>query len=867
MHAILLVGLSMTLHAAAVTTASGPYTDAATWAGGVVPPAGSDVTVAHAVTLGATAPAAASLTLAAGGTLSLSTGGTLAVANSLIVSGGQLVLPAGQVTVGSTGGGNAPLTLTSGALSIAGGTLTVNGTLAFTGGSFTLSSGSLTIDPNSGTAASSVASGSDVFSVTDAVSCSVNGGSITFVDPPLAGVGRSFVYGGTTNAGTAWLGSTMVLGANTGANTVLSSNTVGFNIDTRGSGSSFVRLGNLVANGGSMARQLSGAAVASHGFDIGGDLTVNANSFGRSLTNGAKLRLGGNLTSNGVYYDNAGIVFGQRTGSNTVHQRVTAPAGIHFANDKATPAKWFTSLEFDNIATPTAVSFALGGYGTWVSGSPPDGALGVDTLLDFKNGIIDVGGDNQFVVLQHCAVTRTNGFLLRGKGGYKEGSGKGEWVQLFPAGASRRVFHIGTLNPLASRFDYLPVTFDLSANTYDGKAISIFSWDQVHPQMQLGGAQASYLSRWWNVVSTNALGTYDGTATFTYLPEDVVGSQSQLASSWINRGRASWTVLPSTFDAVGHRFTAVVNPTILTDDGFDLTARAPAGSAGTFNVSAATYTKAEGNSGTSTKSISVTRTGGSMGAVGVAYATSDGTATAGTDYVATSGSLQWADGDTAAKTFAVSITGDTAVEPDETVNLALSAPTGGATLSLDTAVLTITNDDDAPFAGTLAFSTATQSVNEGQSGLNQVAVTVSRTGGSAGAVNVTVSTSDGTATAPDDYLADSQTLSWADGDDADKTFTVSLVADLATENDETVNLTLSAPTGGATLGTAQLLLTIVDDDPAMPPTDVPPSTPQACGCTSGPAGLSLLFACAALAFLKTGARAWQRAQRHPVGHV
>src|SRR5262249_43167767 len=97
------------------------------------------------------------------------------------------------------------------------------------------------------------------------------------------------------------------------------------------------------------------------------------------------------------------------------------------------------------------------------------------------------------------------------------------------------------------------------------------------------------------------------------------------------------------------------------------------------------------NQGTAT--ITVTRTNGSTGSVTVNYATSDGTATAGSDYTATSGTLTFAAGETS-KTFTVPIIDDTAVENPETVTLPLSnAPSGAALGSPATATLTINSDD------------------------------------------------------------------------------------------------------------------------------------------------------------------------------
>ena len=106
--------------------------------------------------------------------------------------------------------------------------------------------------------------------------------------------------------------------------------------------------------------------------------------------------------------------------------------------------------------------------------------------------------------------------------------------------------------------------------------------------------------------------------------------------------------------------------------------------------------------------------------------------------------------------------------------------------------------------GALQFSPATYSVVENA---GTATVTVTRTGGSAGAVGVTVATSTGgTATASVDYTAVSQTVSFATGDTA-KTVTIPILNDATAETNETVNLTLSNPTGGATLGTPSTAVT------------------------------------------------------------
>jgi hypothetical protein len=97
-----------------------------------------------------------------------------------------------------------------------------------------------------------------------------------------------------------------------------------------------------------------------------------------------------------------------------------------------------------------------------------------------------------------------------------------------------------------------------------------------------------------------------------------------------------------------------------------------------------------------TASVSVTRTGGSSGSVSVDYATSDGSATAGSDYSAATGTLSWADGDSSAKTLTVSINDDIDSEGNETLDVTLSNLTGNATLgSPSTLTLTIQDDDAA----------------------------------------------------------------------------------------------------------------------------------------------------------------------------
>jgi len=102
--------------------------------------------------------------------------------------------------------------------------------------------------------------------------------------------------------------------------------------------------------------------------------------------------------------------------------------------------------------------------------------------------------------------------------------------------------------------------------------------------------------------------------------------------------------------------------------------------------------------------LTVVRRGAAVGAVSVDYATSSGTATAGTDYVSTSGTLNWPDGDSADKTITVGIRNDTTDESDETFTVTLSNPSAGTALGSNASATVTIADDDAPSGGGQAGS-------------------------------------------------------------------------------------------------------------------------------------------------------------------
>ncbi|MDB5967555.1 MAG: hypothetical protein JWQ90_5 [Hydrocarboniphaga sp.] len=127
--------------------------------------------------------------------------------------------------------------------------------------------------------------------------------------------------------------------------------------------------------------------------------------------------------------------------------------------------------------------------------------------------------------------------------------------------------------------------------------------------------------------------------------------------------------------------------------GDDDTSTPPPPQPGVLALSAAQASVAES---AGTLSLSVSRSGGSEGAASVAYSLAPGTATAGADYTAVSGQLQWAAGEAGAKTIEIPIVNDSLDESDESFTLSLAGATGATLGTPATATITIIDDDAAP---------------------------------------------------------------------------------------------------------------------------------------------------------------------------
>ena len=187
--------------------------------------------------------------------------------------------------------------------------------------------------------------------------------------------------------------------------------------------------------------------------------------------------------------------------------------------------------------------------------------------------------------------------------------------------------------------------------------------------------------------------------------------------------------------------------------------------------------------------VTVKRSGGALGDLRVSFATSDGTAVNGVNYLGTNGTLFWVDGDITQKTFTIPILNNYEVGTNRTINISLSNSYvnnqfNTNALGLVNATLTIQNNNSY---GVLGFSRAAYTVDERSA---QVIVTVLRSAGLSGIVRVNYATANVNATAGVNYQAAQGALTFGVGE-ASKTFVVPILDDGVLTGDKVLSLSLS----------------------------------------------------------------------------
>jgi Calx-beta domain-containing protein len=230
------------------------------------------------------------------------------------------------------------------------------------------------------------------------------------------------------------------------------------------------------------------------------------------------------------------------------------------------------------------------------------------------------------------------------------------------------------------------------------------------------------------------------------------------------------------------------------------------GAPGTVQFTSTPYNVIEQN-GVAT--ITITRTLGNAGSATVDYATGIGTATAGADYTASSGTLNFAPGETT-RSFTVPILDDSLDEAQESINLMLSSPTGGIVLGgRNTSVLNIIDNDPPPI---ITINDTT--VGEGDSGSIDAVFTLTLSAPSGQNISVHLNTLSGSAQSGLDFQpVNHLTVAFNPGETT-KTISVQVLGDVFVEDDEAFSVFLSSPIH-VTLGDDTGVGTIINDDDAL----------------------------------------------------
>jgi hypothetical protein len=194
---------------------------------------------------------------------------------------------------------------------------------------------------------------------------------------------------------------------------------------------------------------------------------------------------------------------------------------------------------------------------------------------------------------------------------------------------------------------------------------------------------------------------------------------------------------------------------------------------------------AEGNSGTTSATFTVSLSAASASTVTVNYGTVSGTATAGTDFTPTSGTLTFAPGETS-KSVTVPVIGNTTFEPNKDFFLTLGSASN-AVIADSVGQGTILNDDALPTAG---ITSVVQ--QPGAGGTTVLVFTVTLSNPSWQTINVDFATSDGTAIAGTNYDATSGTLTFLPGQTT-QTITVTVHPDAGGGVDTWFDMGLSNP--------------------------------------------------------------------------
>ncbi len=389
----------------------------------------------------------------------------------------------------------------------------------------------------------------------------------------------------------------------------------------------------------------------------------------------------------------------------------------------------------------------------------------------------------------------------------------------FPAGQTTRTV---TVNVNGDVTDELNETFmvtlsaAVNATILDAQGVGTIIDDDGFPSLSINDVTVtetnSSVNAVFNVNLSNASGQTVSVAFATADGTAIAGADYTSASGTLEFAPGQLTrtitvaVTGDLLDEIDENFTVTltnpVNASITDDIGLGTIADNDPTPTLTINDT----TVAEGDSGTTAATFTITQSAPSGRATSVDYSTLNGSATAPADYTAGSGTLNFAAGETT-KQVTVLVNGDLLDESNETYTLNLANPTN-VTIVDGQGLGTINDEDPQP-----SLSIDDVTVTEGDSGSVVANFTVTLSTVSGRTVSVDYAAANGTATAPGDYLGTGGTLIFLAGETT-KTVTVQVNGDTLDEANESYFVNLSNPSNAAVTD-GQGLGTITDDD-AMP---------------------------------------------------
>lgn len=312
--------------------------------------------------------------------------------------------------------------------------------------------------------------------------------------------------------------------------------------------------------------------------------------------------------------------------------------------------------------------------------------------------------------------------------------------------------------------------------------------------LRLGGTNDACTVDFYTITngSTAVIGTdyYPTNTTLTFAPgQSDIQVQIPIINNTVASGNKTVSLLLS--NALNTTLTSPSNATLTIID----TVSAP----GQIYFSATNFVANEGGG---SASLTVLRTNGASGSVSVTFNTVPGTAQPGLNYVTSSGTLTFGNGDTV-KSITVPLVDNNVVQGPVSLSVILSAPTGGATLTAPTNTTLTIMDNDTGFA----FLSGTNYVRE-TNGI--VSIFVQRIGGTNGGDQVSYATTNGTAIAGLNYTAVSGTLTFGVGE---MLKAVSLPLNYLPQVTGDLNLTMKlfSPSAGTVLASPSNSVVVIQD--------------------------------------------------------